>query len=798
MQAILIYLLKATICSGILFLYYYIVLRNKRFHYYNRFYLLMSVALSLLLPLLNIELWEFQSNNRQVIQLMNVAVVNTVEINADGGAFTFSWSLFIMLLYALITLLMLLFFIFSIHKLYRFKHIYPVEKLDDILFINTDLQQAPFSFFNNLFWKNTIDITDLTGRQIFKHELTHIEQKHSWDKLFLRLTTLVFWMNPFYWLIQKELGLIHEFIADEKAIENKSAEAFALVLLQSQYGKHIFSPAQSFNYSPIKRRLLMLTTSAKTSYSYVRRIMILPLLAGTIMLFAFKLKESRQQQSLVHTNTPFTLLVDAGHGGSEAGAVGINGIMEKDINLSVAKKVQALAPEYGITVKMTRTEDITMDQKMRMDVIEQAHPNAFVSIHVNTTEEPQTSKNEVSVYITRDESNANYRQSRLLGSSLLQVAKDDFPVSSTIMQRKEQGIYVIDKNPYPAIVVECGYINNADNVKQLTDAKKVEQLARAILQGVVAYANAAPETTSVVITDTSGKTPLYFVDGKEVSAVELEKIDKSKIESINVLKGSGAIKQYGERGKNGVVIINLKNGDEKNKNSTSDSVDIDLRSKTVTFPPENITIQADKILMKTDSKKQPIFFVDGKEMSKEALQKLKPNSIYSMSVLKDEYAVKKYGERGKNGLIEIITKDKHETSTSGTTFITATAAISSVTSDTTIKPESKAFQYDVSLTDPKFPGGAEAWKNYLIRNLNANLPKEQKAPPGIYTVVVSFTVDTKGNLSDVKAENDPGYGTGAEAVRVIKSGPKWIPAVLNGRATEAKTKQAITFRVEES
>ena len=257
------------------------------------------------------------------------------------------------------------------------------------------MQQAPFSFFNNLFWKNTLDITNATGKQIFKHELTHIEQKHSWDKLFLRLTTLIFWMNPFYWLIQKELGLIHEFIADEKAIENKSAEAFALMLLQSQYGKNIFSPAQSFTYSPIKRRLFMLTTSAKTSYSYARRIMVLPLLTGTVLLFAFKLKENQQTEALSHTNAPFTLLVDAGHGGSADGAIGINGIKEKDINLSIAKKVQELAPEYGITVKMTRTEDVTMDPKARMDVIEAAQPDAFVSIHVNTTEESQTSKNEI-------------------------------------------------------------------------------------------------------------------------------------------------------------------------------------------------------------------------------------------------------------------------------------------------------------------------------------------------------------------------------------------------------------------
>ena len=94
MQAILIYLLKVIICSAILFLYYHIALHNKRFHYYNRFYLLMSVALSLLLPFLNITLWQFDSSNRQVIQLMNVVAVNTTEVSTNRKTYMLSWNCF--------------------------------------------------------------------------------------------------------------------------------------------------------------------------------------------------------------------------------------------------------------------------------------------------------------------------------------------------------------------------------------------------------------------------------------------------------------------------------------------------------------------------------------------------------------------------------------------------------------------------------------------------------------------------------------------------------------------------------
>ncbi len=98
----------------------------------------------------------------------------------------------------------------------------------------------------------------------------------------------------------------------------------------------------------------------------------------------------------------------------------------------------------------------------------------------------------------------------------------------------------------------------------------------------------------------------------------------------------------------------------------------------------------------------------------------------------------------------------------------------------------------------KFPGGPDAWMKYLQRNLKSDVPTDNGAPAAKYTVVVSFLVDKDGNISEVKAENDPGYGTAAEAVRVISRGPKWIPAVQNGRNVIYRQKQAVTFDVQEA
>ncbi len=97
----------------------------------------------------------------------------------------------------------------------------------------------------------------------------------------------------------------------------------------------------------------------------------------------------------------------------------------------------------------------------------------------------------------------------------------------------------------------------------------------------------------------------------------------------------------------------------------------------------------------------------------------------------------------------------------------------------------------------EYPGGLEAWNRYLVRNLNSNVPVDNGAPSGKYTVVLSFIVDKNGNISDINAENDPGYGTKEEAIRVLKKGGGWKAAVQNGRNVIYRHRQSISFQVSE-
>jgi len=96
-----------------------------------------------------------------------------------------------------------------------------------------------------------------------------------------------------------------------------------------------------------------------------------------------------------------------------------------------------------------------------------------------------------------------------------------------------------------------------------------------------------------------------------------------------------------------------------------------------------------------------------------------------------------------------------------------------------------------------FSGGESAWRKYLEQNLNPNVPAENGAPVGIYTVIVQFIVDKSGAVSDIKTLTNFGYGMEQEVIRIMKKSPMWTPASQNNRAVKAYRKQPITFVLED-
>ena len=112
------------------------------------------------------------------------------------------------------------------------------------------------------------------------------------------------------------------------------------------------------------------------------------------------------------------------------------------------------------------------------------------------------------------------------------------------------------------------------------------------------------------------------------------------------------------------------------------------------------------------------------------------------------------------------------------------------------KEEDENKIFDKVEIEASFPGGDSKWRQYLERNANGQVATDNGAPEGTYTTVVQFVVDKEGNISDVRALTNHGYGMEEEAMRVIRKGPKWTPAIQNGRQVKAYRKQPITFQVQ--
>ena len=260
--------------SAVMSAYYLLFLRDKTFHHYNRFYLLGTMVLSLLLPLLKVEYFTIETDSR-ILLLLNQLNQNSVQEVEN----TFNFWDFGALILGIVSFFLLAKLTLGLVKIHQLKKEFPKESIEGITFYNTNLHDAPFSFFRNLFWKKSILINSDLGKQILKHEMVHIEQKHSFDKLFVQIIQSLFWFNPIFYFIKKEITLIHEYLADKKAVKNADTRAFAQMLLASNFSGNVLPATSPFLSSNLKKRLKMLTQK-NTKYSYARRILALPILFG--------------------------------------------------------------------------------------------------------------------------------------------------------------------------------------------------------------------------------------------------------------------------------------------------------------------------------------------------------------------------------------------------------------------------------------------------------------------------------------------------------------------------------------
>jgi TonB-dependent SusC/RagA subfamily outer membrane receptor len=843
MIALAWYLLKVIVCSGILCGYYYLALRNKIFHRWNRFYLLASAVLALGVPLMKINIFQNASEDKgtviRMLQTINSSDETIIEYSSHSGL-QFNSANFISVAYILITLIFLSIFFLALYKIFSLKKKYAITKMKGISFISTDARGTPFSFFNSIFWNNAIDLHSRQGQQIFNHEIAHIKEKHSYDKIFMNVLLIFFWINPFFWLMRKELSMIHEFIADKEALEDSDISAFAEMVLQTVYPGQKFSLANNFFHSPLKRRLIMFTKNKNPKVSYLSRLLVLPL--AIIVFFAFTIKMKTIQPATNYSGKQLTVIIDAGHGGEDNGAVSQNGLFEKDINLSIAKEIAALNKNNNIKILLSRDNDVNIPVKSRVEFSNSKHADLFISIHVNTAGKNALDEKGFSVLIDKN----NLEKNKLLASALLEELKKTY-VTENVIGVRQNNIYVIDNSICPAALIECGYLTNPADVDFISKSENQKKIARNILDAIEKFGDQNLTDNNISIsefTDTtpankiSSPEPLFVVDGKIVSKGEATAIDHKNIDSINILKGESAIKKYGEKGKNGVVEI------AKKKLLIKETPNAKNTTGAIT---------------------SPVYFYDGKEISKDEMKEIPPNHIESINVLKGGDAIKKYGEKGKNGVIEIY-KQKNELTVKSALGIStinptplyivdgkeiskdemtkipapsiesinvlksksATAIYGEKAKNGVVLIETKTGNLNTSATvntnsnnsinihlsneknnisgdtipdklftkvenEASFPGGNNAWLKYITGIIQKNGSELMANKNNSGTCIVKFIVNTNGKVSNAEATTMKGTELANIAVNAVKDGPNWIPAKQNDHVVASYRLQPVSF-----
>jgi N-acetylmuramoyl-L-alanine amidase len=502
----LLYLGKVMLCSGILLGYYWLFLRNRRFHHYNRFYLQATLLLSVILPFFRIPvLHQSQSPvNQAVYQTLEVLTVNQGEEDMLTGGpgtlerlFTLENALY--LLYSIGIVVLLWTLARSLLYIKRISKQYPFERIGGLKFFTTREPGTPFSFFRSIFWNKDLPFNSHDGQQIFRHELFHVQQKHSTDIVLTEIVTAFFWFNPFFHLLKKELKAIHEFLADQYAISDNDRYAYAeLLVLQTLKANHI--PITNYFFqNHIKRRIAMITNNQRTRYNYRSRLMALPVLALVFCSIALYAQRSTNSVTTIYhpgsTQKPITVVIDAGHGGSDNGAVSADGkYLEKNLALEISKKIQQLATAYNVNVVMTRTDDNlpgnTTDKqeglKARTALTQKIQADLFISIHISATDEPTTTQSGFEIFVSNKDDNKNTQLSKQLGTAMVQELSKVYQTNNTLLQRTIN-LWVLEQSPCPALLIECGFITNDKDVTFFSNSSNQETVAKKILEGIVNY-----------------------------------------------------------------------------------------------------------------------------------------------------------------------------------------------------------------------------------------------------------------------------------------------------------------------
>jgi len=297
------YLIESGISLSLFALVYFLFLRRETFFSINRWFLLVSIGFSAVLPLLHIPFYTPQPTVlAEVTVTPYVNLLSTITIY--GAGFTQSAETFVLtyslvgyayLIGVILFSIKLFIQLFQIGRLIRQNKVTAEGKIK-LVVLDRDL--SPFSFLNYIFVSNNLQNT--TGwEKMLEHERQHIRQGHTFDVLLLEIIAVVQWFNPFFWMFRRALRENHEFLADQAVISHGTAPSWYKQILINQYVGDQIVIANNFNYSLIKIRIKMMSKIKSRKIANVKVLIGMVLAASLIAVFACE-----QKDSVKTTNSP--------------------------------------------------------------------------------------------------------------------------------------------------------------------------------------------------------------------------------------------------------------------------------------------------------------------------------------------------------------------------------------------------------------------------------------------------------------------------------------------------------------
>ena len=296
----IIYLLKATLCALFFFLIYVLLLEKEKMHRFKRVYLLCSLAFSLIIPLVAVNLNrvapQLAENIKELYIEDNVTVQNAeqlvIPVGIGNEESTFSekmvdYMLILKALYIIVTFVFILRMCRNIILLfYSTKKGKRLIDSDKKIVLIQD-QSVPYSFGSYIYVNEDDYKNGLIGEEIIKHEQAHINQKHSIDILFIELLIAIGWFNPVLYLFRRKIKENHEFLADDVVLKGyKDITNYQNILINIISKKGSIGLASSLNYSTIKKRFIMMKRETSPKKARYKKAMLIPALLLALCMFS--------------------------------------------------------------------------------------------------------------------------------------------------------------------------------------------------------------------------------------------------------------------------------------------------------------------------------------------------------------------------------------------------------------------------------------------------------------------------------------------------------------------------------